>query len=71
MTWNEETWKEMNRAGMKEMKGTAYYMETIANGREWKETEEMNWNQMEMAVNEQQFKKMEWHHAEMNGNSRE
>jgi hypothetical protein len=53
MTWNEETWKEMNRSGMKEMKGTAYYMETIANGREWKETEEMNWNQMEMAVNQQ------------------
>ena len=31
--WNEEKWKEMNRAGMKEMAGTEYYMDTIANGR--------------------------------------
>ena len=49
----------MKRAAVREMKGTAYCVEMIANGRWWKEMEEMSSDEMEMAVHERKFKKME------------
>ena len=55
--WNEKNWKEMKTTAMREMKGTAYCLKTIATKKKWKDIEEMSWNQMEMAVCKRKLKK--------------
>ena len=63
MTWNEDKWLEMKRAGTKDMKVTAYCMAMIPNGRAWKEMEEM-------IGNERKWKEMKGKWQETKGNVR-